>query len=486
MKEPISYHNLIPILAFLIAIWVILLIPFQVVGYGFMPPDDANRHSAKVISGKDWGQILVLRDEIKVDSYPGWHAILGFFHKAAGWDQHDLVIFSVISLFVFFALVPVFFLQYPESWLISLTAVVFIKPGWTTRLFEGRPYIFTMASLLLILFIWPSFKNKKKQFVNFIILTMITALSVWIHASWYFFFLVALAFILAREWRASVLIIISSIVGIFLGASFTGHPILFLKQEILHLIFVFTSHDAERLLVSELRPAIGDPLGVFAALMVLGWRGLRGKRVKTSVDNPVFILAALCFVLCFLSKRIWIDWGIAAFVVWIAKEIDEFLESTKIAFARQRLALILASTVIFYLAFTTDVSSRWSLSRTMDYISMEDKEQAGWLPEPGGIIYSDDMCVFYQIFYKNPKAPWRYILGFESAFMPPEDLKILRNIQRNFSCPKDYDPWVRKMTPKDRLIIRGAPGNQPKITGLEWHYIALNTWSGKKPEEKNR
>ena len=119
----------------------------------------------------------------------------------------------------------------------------------------------------------------------------------------------------------------------------------------------------------------------------------------------------------------------------------------------------------------------------MDYISSEDPKQAEWLPDSGGIIYSDDMGIFYQAFYKNPKADWRYILGFESAFMPPEDLKILRDIQKSFTRPKDFEPWVKKMRPEDRLIIRGGPDSQPKISGLEWHYIALNTWSGKKQKD---
>ena len=120
-------HTL-PVIVILLAIWVVVLIPFKIIGYGFMPPDDAMRHSAKVISGKDWSHILVLREDIKVDSYPGWHAILKLVHRITGWDQHSLLLFSVISLSILFCLIPIFFLEFPEAWLASILAIVILAP----------------------------------------------------------------------------------------------------------------------------------------------------------------------------------------------------------------------------------------------------------------------------------------------------------------------------------------------------------------------
>jgi len=32
---------------------------------------------AKVVSGKSWNHLPVRRDEIRTDSHPGWHVILG-------------------------------------------------------------------------------------------------------------------------------------------------------------------------------------------------------------------------------------------------------------------------------------------------------------------------------------------------------------------------------------------------------------------------
>jgi hypothetical protein len=108
---------------------------------------------------------------------------------------------------------------------------------------------------------------------------------------------------------------------------------------------------------------------------------------------------------------------------------------------------------------------------------------AKWLPEPGGIFYTDSMDLFYSTFYANPDAKWRYIIGFESGWMPKEDLDILRRIQWNDGAYQAYAPWVRKMRPEDRLVLDTGPGNQPRIDGLEWTYAVTNVWIGRLPRK---
>ena len=122
---------------------------------------------------------------------------------------------------------------------------------------------------------------------------------------------------------------------------------------------------------------------------------------------------------------------------------------------------------------------------TKQYLAQNDPALQGWLPESGGIIYSVDMTVFNDLFFKNPTAPWRYVLGFESALMLPEDLAVVREVAWNYGDLRGYDPWLKKIRPQDRLII---PESWLPTTGLtrggniaelEWHRAANGWWIGR-------
>lgn len=475
--------KILPATIILLALWAILLIPFQIIGQGFLPPDDALWHSAKIISGKDWNEVLVLRDEVRIESHPGWHAILGFIHRISKCDAFALVLFSVIFLFILFAIMPLLFLRYPESWILTLLAISIVGPGWIFRLVLGRPYIMTMAALLLMLFIWPRLKSKKIDYGAVAILTLAIAVTTWVHRTWYMLLIPVVSFLLAREWRASLWILVSSIAGIFIGASFTGHPIILLKQTILHLFLVLGSYETQDTLVGELRPTLIDFNVMMLIIAAMFWRVLRGRWDRRSIDNPAFILIILCFVAGLITKRIWLDIGVVALTVWIANEFEDFfiLRLDKASVARIFLTIFLS--IATFLSFTSDVSSRWSGCRPKDYLSSADPEQTKWLPGPRGIVYSDDMGVFFRTVFKNPHGDWRYILGSEAAIMPEDDLKILRNIQRNRHTFKSFEPWVKKMKPEDRLIIGGDEDHKPNIPELEWKYAALGTWVGRKPQD---
>lgn len=91
------------------------------------------------------------------------------------------------------------------------------------------------------------------------------------------------------------------------------------------------------------------------------------------------------------------------------------------------------------------------------------------------------MTFYYNTFYKNPQADWRYILGYEPAIMPEENLKILRAIQLSHGAFKAYEPWIKKMRPVDRLVIYDSA--QPNLPQIEWHDSGDNMWIGRLPEK---
>ncbi len=74
-----------------------------------MPSDDVMRHVAKAVSGKNWGDILVLRPEITMDSHVGWHTILEFIYKITGFRGQSCCFFYCFSLFSILRCPDIFF-----------------------------------------------------------------------------------------------------------------------------------------------------------------------------------------------------------------------------------------------------------------------------------------------------------------------------------------------------------------------------------------
>lgn len=471
--------KLIPIIVLLIALIGLVLIPLKILGYGFLPEDDALRHAAKAISGKAWDEILVVRSEGIIDTHPGWHAILSFIYRTMKVNADFLVVFSVLVLFLIFCLFPLFLVNRPESWVGTLLVIAILNFSFIMRLLLGRPYIFTMAVMLVIGFRWPSLKEERFPYKTFVAILLMTAISTWVHGSWYLFLLPIVAFFLAREWRVAKILTYSIICGIILGALLTFHPLAFLSHGLSTMMLAFGTSQVQRVLVMEFQPFAGDPMVIFAIICMMGWHYINGRWNKKMIDNPIFILIVLGWMLGFVVKRFWLDWGMVAFAIWMSFGFQDVFKKTMKTFSWNRFFLTFAIVVSLYLAVTCDLGGRWTMNLTKEYLSTENPEQAAWLPQPGGIIYSDDMSIFYDTFFKNPNAKWRYILGFEPAFMPPDELAILRRIQWNYGAYQAFEPWVKKMNPADRLILRRPYNEKPNIPGLEWRYAASGIWIGR-------
>ena len=469
----------VPLVIWTLVVATLLAIPLKIISYGYVPSDDAKRHVAKVISGKAWQDILVMRSDFTLDPSPGWHAILGAAHRIFNLEQDGLITLFVVSMYLLFVLTPLIWSARSECWVLALLTGC-ISAGFTDRLVLGRPYIFFMTVLVAILFL--ESKPDRRSFLVPVVTTLLVALAAWIHGSWYLFALPVAAYFLAGWWRQGVTLGVSWVAGSFIGGCLTGHPATFLKQQVLHMANVFGHSSVPRMLTSEIQPfegSFGFVIAVAVLLVVLGI--LRRDLWKRTLQNPAFVLGVVGWILGFKIRRFWFDWGFPAMLVWMTLQLNDILRDGLPRESVRRLLISSLACMTLFLVCTSDISGQWTNGLTAESLSAGNEEVAEWLPGEGGIIYSDQMSVFFDTFYENPHASWRYILGFESGLMPEEDLEVLRNIQWNYGDSRAYAPWVKKMKPEDRLIILRPPGAPPGIPGLEWHYAVANTWIGRLP-----
>src|SRR5258706_3216186 len=83
-----------------------LLIPAKIISYGYLPPDDALRHSAYAVTDRDWGDIILLNPSLRSDIDPqaGWNSFLRAVHKLTDWSPTKLTDFSVMAAFFVFTM----------------------------------------------------------------------------------------------------------------------------------------------------------------------------------------------------------------------------------------------------------------------------------------------------------------------------------------------------------------------------------------------
>ena len=242
-------------------------------------------------------------------------------------------------------------------------------------------------------------------------------------------------------------------------------------------------HLTVRTMVSELQPSGGDILAlvIFGGLLVL--RSLAKLNARPITASPVFWLTCLCWVLGFKVGRFWEDWGWPALMLLVACDVELLIETRFAVDSFKRLGVVCGLALASFLCLTSDLQSRWSAPLVNQYLSEAEHpdDLKGWMPEKGGILYSANMTIFYQTFFKNPNGDWKYILGYEPSLMPADDFDTYHKILWNFGDAKAYAPWVAKMKPADRLVIRGSGSQRPNIPQLEWNYGVTDIWIGRLP-----
>lgn len=474
----------IPLLLWALVVLTLIILPLRILDHGFLPPDDALRHAAKVVSGKSWPEILVLRPEITMDHNPGWHWLLGSIHHATGWDPPKLVAFSVVSMFLLFTVAPLPWLKRPEAWLVALAVVLLVFPYFEPRAFVGRPLFVTMAVNLVLLSVWTRPELKTISPAMMLGSTALMAVATWVHGSWYLLVLVPGVFCLAQAWRKAGALAICWAVGSVAGAMLTGEPWNFLRQELLIPLMALGQNAPVESLVGEFQPFSGGyPAAVIVALVMV-WRKLTKRPGLAPWRDPVFLMALAGWLLGFRVLRFWLDWGLPALALWLAREFQDLTAPWLPANSSRRAAVGGLAALVLLLVAGGNRGNKWSQYGAFQALDSRNPAHAGWVPDRGGIFYCVDLTVFYENFFRNPHGDWRYVLGFEPSFMRPEDLAVYQELWRSGNAITATAPWIQRMTPADRLVLRGGEKPRPAFGGLEWAYPVEGLWVGRRPGRK--
>jgi hypothetical protein len=475
-----AFQRYVPLLCWIVIVAACLFIPLKIISYAFVPGGDARRHVARATIEKDYPDIVVLRPEYKLDHSPGWDWILRHARRLTGWGEDNLMSFSlVLTMFAIFAAgLP--WLRRPEAWLAALLAQLVALPELMVRLDQARPFLLTETILICFLFAWTRDRTQPPSWLKIGLTVVGFALSVWIHGAWYLWLFFLAAFFMAGAWPQAIWLSVCWIGGTVLGALLSGHPIALLYEAVYMVVSVSKQNTPAWMLVGEFQPIEGEFYTLATLALVYIWRLKQNKLQGSLLRDPIFWMIAIGWTLGFKADRFWADWGMPAATVWLALQLDGALvEAWPAPDAPRRLLLCALIAAPLFLDSTSDLGIRYTRNQQESFVDASNPDLQGWLPGDGGIFYSAEMAFFYNTFYKNPQGNWRYILGFEPALMPEDDLNILRKIQWSRYDWAAYAPWIKKMRPQDRLEIPSSI--QPPIPELEWRLAAKDTWIGRLP-----
>jgi hypothetical protein len=181
LEGPAGVGRYVPLLVLAATLFVVLLLPLKINGYGYLPPDDALADSAKAISGKPWQELLVLRSDYAIDNHIGWHALLRQVYLWTKCGDDSLVIISTVALFTLLGWSALPWLKRPEAWLITLILTVGVQAPFMGRFMLGRPLMLSMLALVTILFLWQSRGSAPPDMRACAVMTGCIALAVLLH-----------------------------------------------------------------------------------------------------------------------------------------------------------------------------------------------------------------------------------------------------------------------------------------------------------------
>ena len=480
----------VPLVCWLIVCMAALLICLKIISYGYVPVGDARRHVAKAFTDRPYSDLVVMRSFYKIDHSPGYEWVLRAAQRLTGWRPDGLAAFSTAMSLGFVLVAPLVWFRRPEAWCAAVLLQLIAIPDLIMRWTQARPFVLSEGVLMCLLLSWrhagvkTDGKEEPVAMRKIIFATAAYAFIAWMHGVWYLWVLLLPAFALAGRWRTAAWMTVCWLVGSFLGSLLTGHPIDFMMQQVLHGMAVGGEKVPPNLLVGELQPSAGEFTSLTALAAVYLWSRSLKVEGEPLVAQPAFWMLAIGWTLGLFMDRFWADWGLPAAVVWMALRFQDVIERLWSPGALMRLMACGCIALPLYLQSSSDQQQRFSKTLREARLDASDPDLKGWLPDPGGIFYSAQMEFFYNTFYTNPKADWKYLTGFEPALMPEDDLKILRTIQAADYLPSAYAPWVAKMKPADRIEIEDYSDTPPNLPELEWKRAVGYIWIGRLPKHE--
>ena len=485
VRESRSYVDLV---IWILAILVCAAIPLAILARGYTPPDDVRRHVAKAISGKPWESILVLRPGVTMDEHPGWHAILRGAHLFGKLDGDALVALSIGVLFFGFLLCGLFFVNHPETWLAGILLAVVLDQTVAFRLSLGRPFILWMIMLIVVFGLWNADRNslgRQARIIRIGAASICFALLTWAHGSFYLFAVPIAAFVLCGRWRDGIEIAIALSAGVIGGALLTLQPVTFVSEHVKLVGLALGNPVSGGAKVPEFRSHYGSWKALLIVAALVGFRVWRGQPIRQIIKDPLLVMIGLCALLGTRVGRFWLDWGTPAFTLYVAKVFDELLTQRPATRAAViRLGASVCVVALLFAAITYDYNQRWSTRKYASPLPNPGTEtfSPDFFPREGGVVYAADMGAFYELFYRYPHAPWRYICGYEPGLMPQEDLVIYADLIKRGYSRETLLPWIRKMNEADRFVVHCE--GMPPISDLEWQPFYDRFWFGRLPSGK--
>ncbi len=236
--------------------------------------------------------------------------------------------------------------------------------------------------------------------------------------------------------------------------------------------------------LQDLVPLITENCWLFYVpfIMLLHSYKSKTKFIKQLDDSILFVTLLLQLIINFgfIDLALFRD---SLLLIWFTQKFSEIIKKTScFKEPRVKYSLSLFVIVAFILISTHDESGRYS-KHCIEHmpIDFSMKELKNWAPEPGGIIYNDDIDFAFSQYYYNPDANYSYIyLNSFSLFKNEKsnllDIKRMLKYEKT-PLPDYYEEWVEQMQPADRLIT------SEKINGLEnieWLQCGQKRWIGRK------